>query len=85
MLSASTIYSGAGGKLREGLAPMHIELIDVDLFNSGQLDEFFLTNINPKGQAGGSVHANARLEGKMNADSMRSLNFTGPSTCFARP
>ncbi|KAJ9497466.1 hypothetical protein H2202_006890 [Exophiala xenobiotica] len=39
------------GKPREGLATMHIELIDVDLFNSGQLDEFFLTNINPKGQA----------------------------------
>jgi hypothetical protein len=34
---------------------MQIELIDVDLFNSGQLDEFFLTNINPNGQAGASV------------------------------
>ncbi|KAK5200287.1 hypothetical protein LTR92_000830 [Exophiala xenobiotica] len=41
------------GKPREGLAPMQIELTDVDLFNSGQLAEFFLTNINPKGQAGG--------------------------------
>ncbi|KAK5456243.1 hypothetical protein LTS15_005562 [Exophiala xenobiotica] len=75
MLSASTIYSGAGRKPREGLAPTQIKLMDVDLFNSGQLDDFFLTNINPKGQAGGSVHANALLEGKMDADSIRPLTL----------
>ena len=39
------------GNPTKGLAPMQIELTDVDLFNSGQLDEFFLTNINPRGQA----------------------------------
>jgi hypothetical protein len=67
------------GKPREGLVAMQIDLIDVDLLNSGQLDESFLTNINPKGQAGGSVHANARLEGKMNADSIWPLNLQVPA------
>lgn len=39
------------GEQREGLAPMHIEEIPVDLMKDDQLDDFFLTKVNRKGQA----------------------------------
>lgn len=43
------------GEQRDGLAPMHIKEIPVDLLKEGQLDEFFLTKVNRKGQARPSV------------------------------
>jgi glutathione S-transferase len=38
------------GEPRDGLPQMEIEEVPIDLFNNGQLDEFFLTKVNRKGQ-----------------------------------
>lgn len=39
------------GKQRKEFPQMHLEEVAVNLLNEGQLDEFFMTKVNRKGQA----------------------------------